>query len=291
MQQLGYNECKQRGTVTFPISLYHVTKDHPRYRMPCHWHREMELIRVVKGEILFLLNDTSYRAGPGDVLFIAGGVLHSASVPPDCVYDCLVFDLESLLGVRSERGSNWELDDILERRMLVQPLFHQTQQTVCETAWRLFDIMQEQAPGYELAIRGQLYQMLSEIIRRRLYIVSDAHARSQQDRLHRLKKTLRLIESDYMEPLSLEDLSQAAGMSPKYFCRFFRQMTRRTPIDYLNYYRVERACDMFRTRDISVTEAAYRCGFNDAGYFSRTFKKYKGTTPKQFSMQMKQQAL
>ena len=41
---------------------------------------------------------------------------------------------------------------------------------------------------------------------------------------------------------TLADLSRIAGMTPKYFCRYFRAAIHRTPMDYLNYYRIERAC-------------------------------------------------
>ena len=71
-------------------------------------------------------------------------------------------------------------------------------------------------------------------------------------------------------------------MNPKYFCRYFRSMTERTPIDYLNYYRIECACEMLSTKDISIKEVALSCGFNDESYFIKTFHKYKGITPKQF---------
>ena len=73
-----------------------------------------------------------------------------------------------------------------------------------------------------------------------------------------------------------------ADMNEKYFCRYFRSMTERTPIDYLNYYRIECACEMLTTKNISVKEAAISCGFNDESYFIKTFHKYKGITPKQF---------
>ncbi len=78
-------------------------------------------------------------------------------------------------------------------------------------------------------------------------------------------------------------LARIAGMNPKYFCRYFRSMTGRTPIDYLNYYRVECACEMLSTKDISVKETAISCGFSDESYFVKTFRKYKNTTPKQFT--------
>ena len=59
-------------------------------------------------------------------------------------------------------------------------------------------------------------------------------------------------------------------------------MTYRTPIDYLNYYRIERACYQLLTTNHSITEIAYSSGFNDLSYFIKTFKKYKGVTPKNY---------
>ena len=82
--------------------------------------------------------------------------------------------------------------------------------------------------------------------------------------------------------ISLDDLSRIAGMNPKYFCRYFRSLTGRTPIDYLNYYRIECASEMLSTKDITIREVAISCGFNDESYFIKTFNKYKGITPKQF---------
>ena len=86
------------------------------------------------------------------------------------------------------------------------------------------------------------------------------------------------MESSYNKQITLEEMAGSVDMSPKYFCRFFHEMTHRTPIDYLNYYRIERACYQLMTTDQSITEVAYSSGFN----FIKTFKKYKGTTPKQY---------
>ena len=56
-------------------------------------------------------------------------------------------------------------------------------------------------------------------------------------------------------------------------------MTHQTPMDYLNRQRIEQSCYELSTTDDSITEIAYRNGFNDLSYFIRTFKKYKGITP------------
>ena len=56
-------------------------------------------------------------------------------------------------------------------------------------------------------------------------------------------------------------------------------MSHETTVDYLNRQRIEEACLQLAATDDSITEIAYRNGFNDLSYFIRTFKKYKGMTP------------
>ena len=90
------------------------------------------------------------------------------------------------------------------------------------------------------------------------------------------KQALRRIRRDYGKHLTLEDLAEEAGMTPRYFCRVFRDMTGRTPVDYLNYYRTECAAELLCDTDESVLEISMTCGFADPAYFSRVFRRYKG---------------
>ncbi len=98
-----------------------------------------------------------------------------------------------------------------------------------------------------------------------------------------MKQVVEFIEKNYASPLTLSQLSESVSMSPKYFCRFFSEMTHQTPMDYLNRQRIEQACYELSTTGDSITDIAYRNGFNDLSYFIRTFKKYKGTTPGKYN--------
>ena len=91
------NENRPRGTYEFPYEFHHIDSEHPRYVMSYHWHVEFEIIRILKGAFLVTLDEKTFRAGEGDVIFIHGGVLHSGIPEDGCVYQCIVFDLNSLL--------------------------------------------------------------------------------------------------------------------------------------------------------------------------------------------------
>lgn len=135
--------------------------------------------------------------------------------------------------------------------------------------------------GYEFMTQGYLYQLIGTILEEHLY-EEDVKDIKAARHLNSIKNVLAYIAENYDSSISLDNLAKIAGMNPKYFCRYFRSMTERTPIDYLNYYRIECACEMLSTKDISIKETAISCGFNDESYFIKTFHKYKGITPKQF---------
>ena len=134
-------------------------------------------------------------------------------------------------------------------------------------------------PGYELSVIGQFYHFFGIVFGNHYYLDSLPKARRDYKRILQLKQVVEFIEINYASPLTLGQLSDSVSMSPKYFCRFFSEMTHQTPMDYLNRQRIEHACYEISTTDDSVTDIAYRNGFNDLSYFIRTFKKYKGTTP------------
>ncbi|WP_406807622.1 helix-turn-helix domain-containing protein [Clostridium perfringens] len=135
--------------------------------------------------------------------------------------------------------------------------------------------------------QGALYYLIGTILENQLYVKNNKYTKKTKERFLQLKNVITLIENEYQNPLTLEDLSKASGMFPKYFCRFFHEMINKTPIEYLNYYRIEISCEKLIATELSITEIALNCGFNDVSYFIKTFKKHKGLTPKQYLKSLK----
>jgi mannose-6-phosphate isomerase class I len=82
----------QHGTLEFPVEYYYVDRQHPRYQMPFHWHKEWEILRVLDGSLQISLDDEQYSMHRGDVLLIRGGMLQRDK-RENCVYECFVLDL------------------------------------------------------------------------------------------------------------------------------------------------------------------------------------------------------
>jgi AraC-like DNA-binding protein len=102
------------------------------------------------------------------------------------------------------------------------------------------------------------------------------------DRLKHLRDAKDLIDRGYSEPLDLDALARAAGYSRFHFARSFREAYGRTPRDYLSWRRVERARELLRTANLTVTEICLLVGFSSLGSFSARFKDEFGSSPSDF---------
>ena len=279
MKYFDYREYRQQGTFDFPIELYHVEPSHLRYQMPYHWHPEYEIIRIVEGSFYLTLDNQTFVANKGDILFLQDGTLHGG-IPENCIYECLVFDMKLIL---KESNICAKLTKkIIQHEIVIQQQLPNNLISLQNIINSLFQVMAEKKTGYEFLTQGYLYQLLGVLLGERLYEVNTNVSQLSQQHVLLFKRVLSYIEDTYTAHITLEDLSRIAGMNSKYFCRFFREMSYRTPIDYLNYYRIERACEQLSATKDAITEVALNCGFNDISYFIKTFRKYKGVTPKQY---------
>ncbi|MCD7867941.1 MAG: AraC family transcriptional regulator [Clostridiales bacterium] len=276
MHDLERNEDRPRGTYEFPFEFHHIDASHPRYVMSYHWHVEYEIIRILQGSLTVTLDEKSFTAAAGDVIFVHSGILHSG-IPKDCLYQCIVFDMNVFLKFHSVCAEY--IQKITHQEIMVYHHFTKKQQESLDSVNALFTSMWEKKDGYELSVFGQFYHFFGLVFSNHYYLESLQKTRRDYKRILQLKKVVEFIEKNYASPITLQELSASVGMSPKYFCRFFSEMTHQTPVDYLNRQRIEHACCQLAATDDSITEIAFQCGFNDLSYFIRTFRKYKGITP------------
>jgi two-component system response regulator YesN len=99
---------------------------------------------------------------------------------------------------------------------------------------------------------------------------------------HVVEKTEEYIRCNYMCNITLHDVSAQVFVSPQYLSRIFHSEKGVSFIEYLNLYRIDKAKELLRQQDMSITEVAAQAGYNDYKYFSNVFKRYTGITPRDF---------
>jgi AraC-like DNA-binding protein len=88
-----------------------------------------------------------------------------------------------------------------------------------------------------------------------------------------------LADARYFEPLDVDDLARAAGLSRAHFSREFRRTFGESPHGYLLTRRMERAAALLRNTDHSVAEICFDVGLQSVGSFTTSFKRTYGVTP------------
>lgn len=94
-----------------------------------------------------------------------------------------------------------------------------------------------------------------------------------------LRRARDLADRQYAEPLDLDALASAAGISKHHFLRSFAAAYGTTPGEYLRQRRLERAQDLLRATNLTVTEICHLVGYSSLGTFSRTFTAAVGVSP------------
>jgi len=120
--------------------------------------------------------------------------------------------------------------------------------------------------------------------------VSAPPSRAPGDVLVHLRRARDHADRCYADPLDLAGLAAVAGLSKFHFQRLFRATYGLTPAAYVSQRRVERAQDLLRATNLTVTEVCHAVGFSSLGSFSSRFRTLVGESPSDFQRRYAGQA-
>lgn len=287
-------EMKAHGNLGFPIGGYEVKyKTGNQQILPCHWHEELELFYVSRGSAAFKVDNTTQTIHSGEAVIINGGELHSAYCydPDGCDYYAVVFKLDFLESSESDLCQNKYINSlIMKKNKFINFVSTASDNTAFKKniAFLLNNIINynnERFDGYELALKGSLYLILSELWANKMIVPIYDVLKNNEQKIKSMKAVLKFIEVNFHKKITLEALSEKANLSKYHFCHFFKSYTGISPIDYLNMYRINEAAILLKSTDANITDVALQCGFDNMSHFINTFKKYKELSPSKYRKQ------
>lgn len=255
----------------------------------CHWHEEFELCVVRQGCVVYTLYDggdkvVSYELTPGDGLYIASGLLHSArALEAETIVDTVVFPLSFFDMPVFQRIFQQNIQPLLDAQ--VTHLHLQTQAAQDEellSAIAALAGLKKDEPCYELhtiELVGRIWRLLI------LHIAEERQTPiclTHQLQAQRVKDVISYIHSHIREPLRVEDMAQAAGISRTECFRCFQLILQKTPAEYVTEYRISQAAAMLLNTSRTITDIAYAYGFATPSYFGKIFREHCGCTPKEY---------
>jgi len=147
---------------------------------------------------------------------------------------------------------------------------------------RIYEEYTEKKGYYKLIIYSLVTELFAILLREHMKNVEANNADQREKKTATMiAPALSLIFKEYARNITLDELAAASNLSKYHFARLFKAKMQMTPIEYITRYRVFLTESMIALGDMSVSEAALKCGFTDVSYFYRCFKKVKGYSHKQ----------
>ena len=144
----------------------------------------------------------------------------------------------------------------------------------------------QRRPGYRLESKNILLQILLILLRKEPITAQSIQNNTPVSK--KLLDTIKNIENNPEEPHSVKDLASNAGMCISGFTKKFHSLTGLAPSEYILSLRLQKATDQLYTSELSLDEIARQCGFYDANYLIKAFKRKYGVTPGKFRIKYKQ---
>lgn len=278
-------ENKIHGDTIFPLATYSINSSN-NVLIDCHWHTEFELLIVKNGSIEFTIGTEIVTVKENEVIFMNSGELHTGYLKeaPSCDFEAVVFDPDLLCsGNIYDSIKEKYIEPIIKGEYVLPRVYKSAgeawEKTILEHLEKILKASNEKIFGYEMDIKSRLLNIFT-IIFSNLNLGDIKKMPHRNDvSSERLKKVMNFIYDNYSSRITIKELAHLLNMSEGHFIRFFKTMVRKTPIEYINYYRVNKAVEILENNDKKIIEISGDVGFENVSYFTTIFKHYMKCTP------------
>lgn len=249
----------------FPVKFRPYRSD----RVLPHWHEHIELLYFVSGGGTVMLDGARHPVAPGDLAIVNSRVIHSFLASAPAEYYCILIYPDFFADI-----------SIGELRFF--PTVHaDAEVAACFSA--LFSEYDSGGLGSDMMQKSIAYRLLAYLARHHACAgQSESERQLHRLMLSRFTSVVQYVGAHYAEPLTTRRLADMCYLSEGHFCRFFKAATGKTPLSYINEYRIDCAATLLCETDKPITEIALSCGFSDVNYFSRVFRSVRGCSPSAF---------
>lgn len=251
-----------------------------------HAHEFSELVVVTGGHGLHVTGQEAWRLSLGDAFVIGGSRPHDYRDMENLqlinvLFDrkAMSFDLMDLAGLPGYHAL-FHLEPAWRKRHDFRSRLRLTPQNLDVATSLVNDLeneLQQRGAGFGFLAIAHFMRLVGFLSR----CYSDSR-NADSKALLRIAEAISHLESNYCDPIQLDELVGISRMSKRSFLRAFEAAVGCTPIAYLIRLRVSRAAKMLSETNDQVTKIAYAVGFNDSNYFTRQFRKHYGVSPRAY---------
>lgn len=246
-----------------------------------HFHPEFEILYIIEGQGMRVVGDHISNFKKGELVLIGKWLPHLwrhdslGEINPSAVYYNIKF-LEDYNGFNI-----FSIPELTRIQQLLKNSFRGllfTQEVIPKVHDLITNLVNDRSANKMINFLKILH-ILSEEKNVKYLSSKDFILPTQVVRENRLQKVINYIFLNHNRPITLEEISGVALMTPTAFCRYFKSCTNKTFFTFLNEFRIGKSCQLLINDQKSIKEICYEVGFNSLTNFNRTFKSFKNETP------------
>ena len=291
LYQLGTDMQKRQthASPSFPCSAYYTNWSRQGLSgTPWHWHEDIEFLFVKEGSVLFRCGGMESVLAAGDGLYVNRKGLHRIEMAGEneCRVRSILCDARLLGGTPGTAVDRKYIHPLTGNRAFAGMALYSKDpehSVILSHASAAHEACAVETEGYELEARYHLSKALFLI--GQLSRTAGRKKKEEGVREERIRLMLDHIHENYAQPLTLSDLSDAAGICEREVQRCFRTALGTSAMQYLQQYRIRTAAQMLLDSDDSVLQIGISCGFSNPSHFSKVFHEVMGCTPHTFRQQ------
>ncbi|TNG87509.1 AraC family transcriptional regulator, partial [Testudinibacter aquarius] len=269
--------------------------DFNEMKVLCHWHEDIELVKILSGEMYYYVNGKTFVLTKGDGIIVNAKAMHYgySSSGEDCDFICVlinpvIFSAEKILYQKfvepiiyaKQLEANYLSSEQLAHLAILQDI---------EKLGALHLQAQHLGNGIDMECVAVAYQYWHKWFN----LVKDSltgEDKEESEEIILQKKMTSFIHQNYMHPLRLDSIAASAHICRSRCCKLFKKYMQQSPMSFLNAYRIEVSQTLLTNTSLSITEIALSSGFNHLSYFSKQFYLLSQCTPKQYRQRFQKEA-
>jgi AraC-like DNA-binding protein len=103
----------------------------------------------------------------------------------------------------------------------------------------------------------------------------------------RINVVFNYVKLNFKEEISLDEIADMVSMTVPSFCRYFKKITNKTFVQFVNECRLVHASKLLAEQPLSITEVCFESGFNNFSHFNKSFKAFTGQNPSEYRNELK----
>lgn len=248
-----------------------------------HHHTAFEITMVLNGEGIYATKSTEFTFKGGDIFFFSTDEFHWIKE---------LYNDSEFINIHFEPRFIWSDNFGFSNKDLIRIFFNRKKKplnkivfesdaakTIKDLIFKMENEISLKKNEYDTMLKIHLVNILVEMFRFFEDNLTQTDISYGSQSLRYMEDALNYIDEHLENELTLEILSDVAHMSKTYFCSQFRKLNGISPWEYITIKRVERAITYIKTTDMSKSEIAFKCGYNNTANFYHAFKRVTGKAP------------